>query len=166
VLTKLVVGICGTAAITAAITVALAGASAAAGRTTPTCSATQLAPRFAGGNGGAGTFQDTWRLRNASAHTCKISGLATVQNYGSDGRPLRMDVTPMSTGPAPVVVLHPNQHAAFDLRFENPGVINCHGENPSEMTIQWHGAGRPVIVSRGLPSCHGQASESYLRHGN
>jgi hypothetical protein len=155
------VGVAVCAAVTVGVTISNAGAEQSA---SPVCSATQLRPAFGTSQGGAGTLQDTWRVTNMGAHTCHMSGYARVQNYRPDGRPLPTHVTHMGT--PHTVVLTPGQHASFDLRYPNPGTINCTGEHPARMTIQTPGARLPVIVSGGLPSCHGQASESPMRHGN
>jgi hypothetical protein len=148
-------------AVTGGVTISNAGAEQT---TTPVCSSNQLRPAFGRGQGAAGTLQDTWRVTNEGTHTCRMSGYARVQNYRPDGRTLPTHVSHMGTPHN--VVLTPGQHASFDLRYPNPGAINCTGEHPARMTIQTPGARAPVIVSGGLPSCNGKASESPLRHGN
>lgn len=155
------VGVAVCAAVTVGVTVSDAGAEQ---QTTPVCTASQLRPSFGMSQGAAGTLQDTWRVTNEGGHACQMSGYARVVNYRPDGRPLPMNITHMGT--AHTVVLTPGQHASFDLRYPNPGTIGCTGENPARMTIQTPGAALPVIASGGLHSCHGQASESPLRHGN
>lgn len=158
----LVIGIMMCTAVTVGLTISSA---ADAERTTaPTCQASQLRPSFGTGQGGAGTLQDTWRVTNVSGRTCRTTGYPTVVNYGTDGRPLPMDISHMGTSHA--VVLRHGQHASFDLRYTNPVIANCTAEHPAWMTIRAPRARLPVIVNNGLPSCHGRASESPLRHGD
>ncbi|HEY8301467.1 MAG TPA: DUF4232 domain-containing protein [Jatrophihabitans sp.] len=158
----LIIGIAMCAAVTVGVTISNADAQQTA--TTPTCQASQLAPSFGTGQGGAGTLQDTWRVTNVAHRTCRMTGYAGVVNYRSDGRPLPMDIHHMGT-PHTVVLRH-GQHASFDLRYTNPVAINCTPEKPAQMTIRTPGARLPVIVPNGLPSCHGRASESPLRRGD
>ena len=158
----LIAGIAVCAAVTIGVTISNASAEQSA--TAPTCQASQLTPSFGTGQGGAGTLQDTWRVTNVSGRTCRMTGYATVVNFRPDGRPLPMGITHMGT-PHTVVLTH-GQHASFDLRYPNPGAINCKGEKPAHMTMRTPGARLPVIATNGLPSCRGRASESPLRHGD
>ena len=159
----LLIGIMMCTAVTVGLTISSA-ADAQRMTTAPTCQASQLEPEFGTGQGGAGTLQDTWRVTNVSARTCRMAGYPSVVNYGSDGRPLPMHVTHMGTAHA--VILRHGQHASFDLRYTNPVIGQCTAEKPAHMTIRTPGARLPVIVDNGLPSCRGRASESPLRHGD
>jgi hypothetical protein len=158
---NLVVGLAVCSAVTFGVTISDAHADRAS---SPVCGASQLRPSFGMSDGAMGTLQDTWRVTNVGAHACHFTGYPTVVNYRNDGRPLPMDISHMGT-PHTVVLTH-GQHASFDLRYHNPGIIGCTGENPAHMTIKTPGAALPVIVAHGLPSCGGQASESPLRHGD
>jgi hypothetical protein len=159
--TNLVVGLAVCTAVTFGVTISDASADRTA---TPVCAASQLRPSFGTSTGAMGTLQDTWRVTNVGGHACHFSGYPAVVNYRSDGRPLPMHIGRMGT--PQTVVLAPGRHASFDLRFGDPGILGCTAEHPARMTIRTPGARLPVIVSRGLASCHGRAGESPLRHGN
>ena len=159
----LLIGIAMCTAVTVGLTISSA-ADAQRRTTPPICQASQLQPSFGTGQGGAGTLQDTWRVTNVSGRTCAMTGYPTVVNYRAGGRPLPMGISHMGT-PHTVILRHA-QHASFDLRYTNPAIGQCTAEHPAHMTIHTPGARLPVIVTNGLPSCRGRASESPLRHGD
>lgn len=150
-------------AATSALVFGLTGATASSARVTPTCGAAVLRPVFGGFQGAAGTFQDRWRLRNVGSATCHVRGYPTVTNYRSDGRPLPMSVSHLGT--AGTVVLPPGQHASFNLRYTDPGILGCTPQPAARLTIQPPGAARPVITNRGVRACRGQVRETPLVHG-
>ena len=105
---------------------ALAGGGSASTRVGP-CTAAQLTGTFRviPGSPGAGGISYRLRLRNHSARTCFVSGLAQVRLLGRTGRALPTKVTPFfRPGLTAVrVVLRPGQAAHADARFspDNPG---------------------------------------------
>ena len=107
----------------------LAGAFAAlaftsggsAGATVGPCTAAQLSGvfRVIPGSAGAGNIVYALRLRNTSARTCFVSGLAGLRLLGKTGRPLPTHVAPaFRPGLTAVrVVLRPGQSARAEARF-------------------------------------------------
>jgi Protein of unknown function (DUF4232) len=85
------------------------------------CVATQLTGSFTQiyGSAGAGSISYRLRLRNRSARTSFVSGLAGLRLLGKRGRPLPTRVTPaFRPGPTTVrVVLRPGRAAKADARF-------------------------------------------------
>jgi hypothetical protein len=100
------------------VTAVLALASPA---TVKPCVAAQLAGTFSviNGSAGAGNISYRLRLRNRSARTCFVSGLAQLRLLSRTGRPLPTRVTPFfRPGLTAVrVVLRPGRTAHADARF-------------------------------------------------
>lgn len=149
------------AGVTASVLAATASSTGAV--TTPTCRSAALRPVFGGSQGGAGTLEDTWRLRNVGAVTCKLAGFPAVRNYRADGRPMAVSIT--HAGTAQSVTLTPGQHASFTLRYTNPAILNCTPQPAAALTIQAPGTALPVIGSRGEQACQGRLTETALVHG-
>jgi hypothetical protein len=151
---KTLVGISTVGLLTAgAVGVADAAPSAPAA-TTPLCLSSQLVVSHERTEGAAGTFYDTWRLTNAGA-TCRTQGWVGMQNYGSDGRPLRTVVHRLA-GPAPRVVLGHGHRASFVISYTDPGVLNCRPEHPTAMIVTPPDNTVPdLVVGRGEPACGG-----------
>lgn len=141
----------------------LTAASASLPPSPPACAAVNLRPAYGGFQGAAGTFQDLWRLRNVGHTNCRLKGYPTVNNYRADGRPLFTSVSHL--GAPRTILLAPNQHASFALRYTDPGVLNCTPEPAAMLTIQTPGAARPVITQRGEKACGGKLQETPLIHG-
>jgi hypothetical protein len=156
---RILLGAAATAVVVGGVTVAHASSAAA----TPTCAAANLRPAYGGFQGAAGTFQDTWRLRNVGHATCQLNGYPVVTNYRSDGRPLPTHVSHLGT--PHTVALGPGQHASFALRYTDPGVLGCTPQPAARLTIQPPGSARPVITGRGEKTCKGVLRETPLVHG-
>ncbi|MGD0742743.1 MAG: DUF4232 domain-containing protein [Acidimicrobiales bacterium] len=107
----------GGAAILAPMAVA---ATTPAGAAVPSCRGTQLAVSFAvvPGSAGAGNVSYALRVRNVSAMTCSVSGLAGLQLLGRAGRRNPTHVTDANPGVTAVIVtLKPGVSAWADGRF-------------------------------------------------
>ena len=85
------------------------------------CTASQLSGSFTviPGSPGAGNISYLLRLRNRSAKTCFVSGLAQLRLLSNNGRPLPTKVVPVfRPGLTAVrVVLRPGRSAKAEARF-------------------------------------------------
>jgi Protein of unknown function (DUF4232) len=146
------VGLVGAGAVGVAQAAPTTKATTAA--TTPLCLSSQLVVSHERTEGAAGTFYDTWRLTNTGA-TCRTQGWVGLQNYGSDGRPLRTVVHRVN-GPAPKIVLGHGHRASFVMSYTDPGVLDCRPEHPTAMIVTPPDNSVPdVVVGRGEPACGG-----------
>ena len=88
---------------------------------TAPCNGHQLSGSFrvVPGSAGAGNIVYALRLRNVSARTCFVSGLARLQLLGKTGKPLPTHVTPAFRGglTAVIVRLAPGHSARATARF-------------------------------------------------
>jgi hypothetical protein len=85
------------------------------------CTGARLSGSFSAiyGSAGAGNISYALRLRNSSARTCFVSGLAGLRLLGKDRKPLPTNVRPaFRAGLTAVrVVLRPGAHARATARF-------------------------------------------------
>src|SRR5438045_1436063 len=107
--------------VVAAALVGLALAGGGPASTVPPCTGAQLSGTFSviPGSAGAGNIVYALRLRNRSAKTCFVSGLAHLQLIGKTGRLLPTHVTPAFRGAltAVMVRLRPGARAKATARF-------------------------------------------------
>jgi hypothetical protein len=106
-------------AVAACALLALANSGPAA--SVPPCTGAQLVGSFTAiyGSAGAGNISYALRLRNRSATTCFVSGLAGLRLLGRTGHPLPTHVQPAFRQglTAPRVVLRPGHRANATARF-------------------------------------------------
>jgi hypothetical protein len=144
--------------IAAALTVAagaftVAIAAGPANASVPACQASQLEPHYAGRDGTAGTFHDSWHVLNLLG-TCQLSGWVSVQNFTPQGNPMPMRLHQVG-GPAHAVDIRNGQHATFTISFTDPGVTGCTPEHPINMTIALPGNHGELLAGRGEAACSG-----------
>ena len=107
--------------IAAAVLVALVLSSGGPAALDKPCTGAQLSGTFSvvPGSAGAGNIVYALRLRNRSAQTCFVSGLARLQLVGKTSRLLPTHVTPAFRGglTAVIVRLRPGARAKATARF-------------------------------------------------
>jgi hypothetical protein len=98
----------------APVTTSPSGGRPATGR----CAASALRGSVQGSDGAAGTIWTTIQLRNASARTCTLKGIADLRLLGAQGQPVTAPSTPAGPAGYPVV-LRPGQAARFAFSQPN-----------------------------------------------